>query len=156
MSLLSAAAVRERAHEMLEIGLAGALPNFRIDLAKLDTTAAFVADVIRANYPDSESATARALATFCLFGPRSLGDIADEMQVAGRQPRALARNSISRSYRCCSTPAPAPTWHYRDPETGLTVGRSEGLALASLRMFEAGAIFGRSARSAARRCGAAD
>ena len=31
-----------------------------------------------------------------------------------------------------------PDWRYRDAATGITVGRSEGLALASLRMFEAG------------------
>jgi hypothetical protein len=29
-------------------------------------------------------------------------------------------------------------WRYRDPATGTEIGRSEGLALASLRMFEAG------------------
>ena len=52
--------------------------------------------------------------------------------------RVPARNSTSRSFRCCSMRAPEPDWHYRDPQTGVTVGRSEGLALASLRMFEAG------------------
>ena len=31
-----------------------------------------------------------------------------------------------------------PDWRYRDAATGLIIGRSEGLALASLRMFEAG------------------
>ena len=31
-----------------------------------------------------------------------------------------------------------PEWRYRDAATGLEVGRSEGLALASLRMFQAG------------------
>ena len=33
-----------------------------------------------------------------------------------------------------------PDWHYRDAATGIVSGRSEGLALASLRMFEAGAF----------------
>jgi hypothetical protein len=31
-----------------------------------------------------------------------------------------------------------PTWRYRDPKSGLAIGRSEGLALASLSMFENG------------------
>ena len=38
-----------------------------------------------------------------------------------------------------------PDWRYHDAATGLTVGRSEGLALASLRMFEAG-LFSADAR----------
>jgi hypothetical protein len=31
-----------------------------------------------------------------------------------------------------------PLWRYHDAGTGITIGRSEGLALASLRMFESG------------------
>ena len=31
-----------------------------------------------------------------------------------------------------------PTWRYRDPKSGLAIGRSEGLGLASLAMFENG------------------
>ena len=33
-----------------------------------------------------------------------------------------------------------PDWSYRDPATGASVSRSEGLALASLDMFAAGAF----------------
>ncbi|MGC1552230.1 MAG: DUF1688 family protein, partial [Bradyrhizobium sp.] len=33
-----------------------------------------------------------------------------------------------------------PTWRYRDPKSGLAIGRSEGLGLASLGMFESGAF----------------
>ena len=48
-SLLSAAAVRERAHKMLALG--DRLPNFRVDLARLDDTAQLVIDMTRAAYP---------------------------------------------------------------------------------------------------------
>ncbi len=33
-----------------------------------------------------------------------------------------------------------PDWRYRDSATGLVLARSEGLALASLRLFESGAL----------------
>ena len=33
-----------------------------------------------------------------------------------------------------------PSWRYRDPGTGSAIGRSEGLGLASLAMFTAGAF----------------
>ena len=51
LALLSAQAVRERANEMLELGLANALPNFSIDLDRLPPAAHFIANVIRDNYP---------------------------------------------------------------------------------------------------------
>jgi hypothetical protein len=51
-SLLNAAAVRERAHELLEIGLAGGLPGWRVDLDRLDAAADFTAQVIRDRYPE--------------------------------------------------------------------------------------------------------
>jgi hypothetical protein len=34
----------------------------------------------------------------------------------------------------------SPGWHYCDPVSGITATRSEGLALASLRWFESGAL----------------
>ena len=43
--LLSARAVRERAHQLLALGLADKLPHFRIDLGQLDTIADLVLDV---------------------------------------------------------------------------------------------------------------
>ena len=48
-SLLSAAAVRERAHQMLALG--DRLPNFRVDLSRLDQTAQLVIDTTRTAYP---------------------------------------------------------------------------------------------------------
>ena len=54
--------------------------------------------------------------------------------------RGRARRSTSSSSRSCSTPAPGPDWRYRDPASGTTFSRSEGLAVASQRLFEAGAF----------------
>ena len=51
LALLSAQAVRERAHEMLDLGLTNALANFRLDAEGLGPAANFVAEVIRDNYP---------------------------------------------------------------------------------------------------------
>ncbi|HRD28459.1 MAG TPA: DUF1688 family protein, partial [Caulobacter sp.] len=50
-SLLSAAAVRERAHEMLAIALDGGLTDWRVNLDRLPHTADVVASVIRDQYP---------------------------------------------------------------------------------------------------------
>ena len=51
-SLLSASAVRERAHEMLAAGLRGDLAHFTVDLESLSMAAHVVSELIRVNYPD--------------------------------------------------------------------------------------------------------
>ena len=51
LSLLSAAAVRERAHEMAALAIEGRLDHLTVDLARLPAVADYVVDVIRDNYP---------------------------------------------------------------------------------------------------------
>ncbi len=53
-SLLNAQAVRDRAHRMLALGLDGKLPNFRIDLERLDDAADRVMTAIDKSYPTRE------------------------------------------------------------------------------------------------------
>ena len=52
LALRSAAAVRERCARVCDWVAAGRSPHFTIDETKLDATAAFVARVTRASYPD--------------------------------------------------------------------------------------------------------
>jgi hypothetical protein len=137
--LLSSAAVRERAAEMLEIGLAGSLPNFRIDLAQLEPTAAFVADVIRENYSDLKVPLHARWRHF-VFGRRDLWAEIDA-KTNWQDANARARAAFDLAIVSVLLDAGAgPDWRYQDAATGLTIGRSEGLALASLRMFAAGAF----------------
>ncbi len=135
--MLSAATVRERAHEMLAAGLANALPNFRIDLSQLDPTAAFVADVIRDNYP-ALKVPLHARWRHFRFGGRDLwATIDEEAQWQDQNTRARAAFDLAIVSVLLDAGAGA-TWTYQDAPTGLMIGRSEGLALASLRMFAAG------------------
>ena len=53
-SLLSAQAVRERAHRLLDIGLKDELAHFRIDPDRLDAAADAVLAMMRRNYPTGE------------------------------------------------------------------------------------------------------
>jgi hypothetical protein len=137
LALLSAAAVRERAHEMLNLGLADKLPNFRIDLSRMDATAAFVAHVIRENYPTMDVPLHARWRHFVFSGQDFWAGIADETQWPDTETRARAEFDLAIVSVLLDAGAGAE-WRYRDPETGVTIGRSEGLALASLRMFQAG------------------
>lgn len=122
---------------MLRIGLAGALPNFRVDLAALDPTADFVARVIRDNYPDL-NVPLHARWRHFVFGGRDLwADIVGR----ARWPDAAARARAAFDLAIVSVLLDAGAgadWTYHDAPTGIVAGRSEGLALASLRMFQAG------------------
>jgi hypothetical protein len=136
-TLLSSAAVRERAAEMLEIGLAGSLPNFRVDLVQLEPTAAFVADIIRENYPDLKVPLHARWRHF-VFGGRDLWSQIDEA-AQWQDANARARAAFDLAIVSVLLDAGAgPDWRYKDAATGTVTGRSEGLALASLRMFQAG------------------
>ena len=135
--MLSAAAVRERATEMLEAGLAGELDNFRVDLDRLASTADIVAAVIRANYPKLKVPLHARWRHFIFEGRDLWAVTAAKHTWPTAKARARAEFDLAIVSVLLDAGAGAE-WHYADAATGLTIGRSEGLALASLRMFESG------------------
>jgi hypothetical protein len=137
LALLSAQAVRERANEMLELGLANALPNFSIDLDRLPPAANFIANVIRDNYPGLNVPPHARWRHFVFAGRDLWREIARRSTWPDAAARARAEFDLAIVSVLLDAGAGAE-WRFNDPPTGLTVARSEGLALASLRMFEAG------------------
>ena len=134
---MNAAAVRQRAHEILDLALAGQIQSWRVDLDRLPDTARFVAGVIRDQYPDLKVPFHARWRHF-VFGGR---DLWAEMAASGRFTDAddQARTAFDLAIVSVLLDAGSgPGWRYRDAASGLEAARSEGLALASLRMFEAG------------------
>ena len=137
LSLLTADAVRERAREMLALGTAGKLAHFTVDEAKLTAVADYVAAVIHANYPDLRVPLHARWRHFIFDGRDLWAEAA--ARVEWRDAGARARAEFDLAIISVLLDAGAgPNWRYADEATGLTIGRSEGLALASLRMFAAG------------------
>lgn len=135
--LLSAAAVRGRAHEMLDLALDGKVDGWRVDLDRLPETARFVAEVIRDQYPDLKVPFHARWRHF-VFGGR---DLWAEMSSGIEDADARARAAFDLAIVSVLLDAGSgPGWRYRDAATGIEANRSEGLALASLRLFEAGAF----------------
>jgi Protein of unknown function (DUF1688) len=124
-SLLSAAAVRERAHEMLDLALAGDVEGWAVDLSRLDEAAELTASVTRARYPDLDIP----------FHARSRHFVAGAPALDG--PRAAFDLIIMSVLLDAGAGA---DWRFADPRTGRTFSRSEGLAVASQRMFEEGGL----------------
>ena len=139
LALLSAKAVRERAHRMLAIGLEDRLPNFRIDLDRLDGTVDLVLETTRKAYPSFEVPFHSRWRHFVTGGDDRWAAIAD--RTGWPDPAARARAEFDLAIVSVFLDAGAgPSWRYRDPKSGSAVGRSEGLGLASLAMFAGGAF----------------
>jgi hypothetical protein len=141
LSLLSAAAVRKRADLMLQKGLADALPHFRVDLERLESAADLTLDVTRAAYPD-------LAIPFHSRWRHFVSDSVDRWAAVAaggwRDEAARARAAFDLAIVSVLLDAGAgPGWRFRDPISGRMVGRSEGLALASLAMFVSGAFSAR-------------
>ncbi len=126
--LLSAAAVRERAHEMLDLALEGQVEGWRVDLSRLEAAADLTAAVTRERYPDLAIP----------FHARARLFVAGEPALPGAGA-ARARAAFDLVILSVLLDAGSgPGWRYRDAVSGRTFTRSEGLAVASQRMFEAG------------------
>jgi hypothetical protein len=131
-SLLSAKAVRDRAHRLLALG--EKLPNFAVDLSRLEDTATLVIDTTRAAYPSLEVPFHSRWRHFDIDG----FDFWDELDQAMAWPSAAERARSMFDLATISVLLDAgsgPSWRYRYPVSGELFSRSEGLALASLVMF---------------------
>lgn len=139
LSLLNAGAVRERAHRMLAIGLEDKLPNFRIDLDRMDDVVELVLETTRAAYPSFDVPFHSRWRHFVTNGDDRWAAAAGSINWPDRAARGRAEFDLAIVSVFLDAGA-GPSWRYRDPATGSAIGRSEGLGLASLAMFTGGAF----------------
>jgi hypothetical protein len=139
LSLLSAEAVRERAHRLLAIGIEDRLSNFRVHLDRMEATAELVAETTRKAYPSLAVPFHSRWRHFAINGVDRWTALAD--RIAWHDPAERARAEFDLAMVSVFLDAGAgPSWWYQDPVTGSAIGRSEGLGLASLAMFAGGAF----------------
>ena len=140
-SLLSAGAVRARAGQMLDIGLAGGLRHFTVDLDRMDGVAEAVLAVTRQAYPTLEIPFHARWRHFVTGGVDRWARLADAASWPDRAARARAEFDLAIVSVLLDAGAGA-AWRFRDAVTGQAIGRSEGLAIASLDMFANGLFSG--------------
>jgi hypothetical protein len=139
LSLLNAEAVRGRAHRLLALALDGRLDHFRVDLGKLDDTADLVIEVTRAAYPSLDVPFHSRWRHFVVNGADRWAALARTAEWRDAAARARAAFDLATVSVLLDAGA-GPDWTYRHPASGVRIARSEGLALASLDMFAAGAF----------------
>ena len=129
--LLRAAAVRERAHEMLALALEGRVDGWAVDLDRLDDAAELTATVTREAYPDLDIPFHARWRHFVAGAPR--------LPDSGPAERARAAFDLV-ILSVLLDAGTGPGWRFADPVSGGTFTRSEGLAVASQRLVESGAL----------------
>src|SRR3954471_18684820 len=117
---------------MLDLALAGRVEGWTVDLGRLDAAAALTAQVTREAYPDLAIPFHARWRHFVAGEPA----LPDAGNAAARARAAFDLAIVS----VLLDAGAGPGWHYRDPATGTALARSEGLAVASQRLFEAGAF----------------
>ena len=136
--LLTPESVRSRCAEIFSHGMDGALPWFRIDLDNMEDATQRVVAEIQSNYPTLNVPFHSRWRHFEFDGTDLWA------QIAGRQdltaPALAAAAGDIAIVSVLLDAGAGPDWTYTDEPTGLHLGRSEGLALASLRLFEAGLL----------------
>ncbi|UFN47310.1 URC4/urg3 family protein [Roseomonas sp. OT10] len=134
------ATVRARAHALLALGEQDGLPHFRVHPDKLEAAADLVAATIRSNYPTLDIPYHARWRHFAAGGVDRWGALAATM--ADVPAAEVARRRFDLCVVSVLLDAGAgPDWRYAEPG-GAPIGRSEGLAVASLDAFRAGLFSG--------------
>lgn len=132
--LLSAAAVRARCGIVFAAAERDAAPHFRLEPGRLDEAAERVASLTRRRFPDLRVPLHSRWRHFSAGGHDRSALLAPEADGAER-----ARSKIDLAVVSVLLDAGAGAlWAYREAETGETLGRSEGLAVASFRAMQQG------------------
>jgi hypothetical protein len=135
-SVLNAKAVRTRAHQLYACALAGELQHFRIDLSRLDSAADLVLAVTREAYPSLQVPFHSRWRHFVRHRKDRWAALAATLPSRDKAVRARAAFDLAIVSVLLDAGA-GSGWRYHDAG-GEAIGRSEGLAIASLDMFAAG------------------
>jgi hypothetical protein len=131
--------IRARCQNVFQAGLRGELGWFAVDLDQLHGAARLTAELTRSRYPDLKVPSHSRFGHFEAGGVKRL--LALEHALAGLSPRERARTLTDLVVVSVLLDAGAGMrWRYREPDTGCTLGRSEGLAIASLHWARSGAL----------------
>lgn len=137
--LRSAHAVRERSAQLLRVGLAGELAHFTVDEARLPEVARFTAQLTRERYPDLQVPPHSRFGHFDAGGVPRMAALTRELSELPIRERARRLSELVVVSVLLDAGA-GDAWRFRESDTGAQLGRSEGLAVASLAWVRAGGL----------------
>ncbi|MBW4478149.1 MAG: URC4/urg3 family protein [Tolypothrix brevis GSE-NOS-MK-07-07A] len=137
--LRSAIAIRERCEQLFVLATEDKLPNFGCDLMQLDKTADYVISVMRGEYPNLDIPFHSRWRHFEAGSVQRL-TLLDEMLLEMTPLQKAAAKFDLAIISVLLDAGAGNSWGYYEHESGLGFRRSEGLAVASFRMFCQGAF----------------
>ena len=139
LTLLTPEAVRQRCHEVFEAAEANGSKYFHINNENLDAAVDLVEREIISNYPNGKVPFHSRWRHFEFENKNFWQRTA--LKLTKRSKNEIARSQIDLAVVSVLLDAGAgSSWRYKDSQTGLNFSRSEGLAIASLRLFESGVL----------------
>lgn len=141
LSLLTAAAVRERSARLFARVEDGRSEHFTFDPDALPAIADRVAALTRERFPDLSVPLHARWRHFEVGGVDRFGGLAAARGWTSPADAARAMGDLAIVSVLLDAGA-GPRWKFHEPMTGEVAGRSEGLALASFAMFAAGSFSG--------------
>ncbi len=142
--LRTGAAVRERCKLVHRFIADGHSRFFSLDESRLDAVAEYVAKVTREAYPDLAIPYHSRWRHFCAGGIDRWKALAESVPAHAIERARMAVDLVTVSVLLDAGAGAA--WRYREAASGSSFARSEGLAIASLEMFRAGAFSSASKR----------
>ena len=137
--LQSPEAIRERCDRLFTLALDDKLPYFRVDLSKLENCADYVIQVMRDDYPNLEIPFHSRWRHFEVGNVSRIAELNAALAEVSPLEKAKVKFDLAIISVLLDAGAGA-NWQYFEPETGQIFRRSEGLAVASFRMFMQGAF----------------
>jgi hypothetical protein len=129
--LQTAAAVRERANRILNLGVLGQLDHFTVDLLRLDAVLDFVVKVTRSGYADLSVPPHARWRHFEVGEVDRWGMLASSRN--WQSSLELGRAAVDLAFISVLLDGlAAPGWAYAEAATGETFARGEGLAIAGV------------------------
>jgi hypothetical protein len=135
--LRSPLAIRARCESILQAGLDGKLQHFAVNLERLQTTAERVVAVTKAAYPTLAIPVHGRMNHFRAGGVDRVASINAQMSHLSADDKARAWIDLVMVSVLLDAGA-GDVWKFDEAATGQKIGRSEGLAVASLYAFAAG------------------
>lgn len=136
-ALRTASAVRERCRLVYHWLAEGRSKYFQLDERRLADVADMVAKVTRANYPGLDIPYHSRWRHFAAGGVDRWGYLSARLPVGDRIERARAAIDLVTVSVLLDAGA-GPDWCYKETDTATRFARSEGLAVATLAMFQEG------------------
>ena len=138
-TLLTPEAVRQRCSQVFEAAEANGSKYFHINNENFNAAVDLVEREIISNYPNGKVPFHSRWRHFEFENQNFWQKTA--LKLAEKSKNEIARSQIDLAVISVLLDAGAgSSWRYKDLQTGLNFSRSEGLAIASLRLFESGVL----------------